>query len=93
MTALGNAREYAGGFAFRRPTEMDETTAGSRDLIPPRTSVSKLLRQELERLCDEQSPATDSVFAQLLQDVLDAAPEMYQDLTAQLAPTSDGGGE
>lgn len=92
MTPVGNAREYAGGFAFRRPMEIDETTAGLRDLIPLRTTVSELLRQELERICDEQSPATDAVLAKL-QDVTDADAEWYQDLTAQLASTLGCGGE
>jgi hypothetical protein len=97
MTALGNALEYAGGFVYfqsgiRRPMEMDETMARLRDLLLLRTAVSELLREELERLCDEQSPATDAVLAKL-QDVTDADAERYQDLRAQLASTLGGGGE
>lgn len=97
MTALGNAREYADGFVYfqsgiRRPVEIDETIARLHDLFLLRTAVSELLREEPERLYDEQSPARDAVLAQLLQDVIDADTEMYQDLTAQLASTLDGGG-
>lgn len=92
MTALGNAREYAGGFAFRRPIKMDETTAVLRDLIPLRAAVSESLREGPERLCGEQSPVTDAVLARL-RDATDADAEWCQDLTAQLASTLGCGGQ
>lgn len=95
MSARTNAREYADGFVYwqseiRRTEEISESTSRLRDFMLLRSAVTELLREEVELLCDEQSPATAAALAQLLRNVIEADTEMYQDLTAQLAPIQVG---